>query len=125
MLLGCRRMGTLLRVGCQCPWGCASVEAQHAHTYTRMQELCGFGIYRGLIGHIDKRSPIDAVLQGAAQPQRVTHTCRWLCGGLCVSRCPAASRSVAGRRGVVCGRRPHGECACTHALGVLVVVGVG
>ena len=25
----------------------------------RLQELCGFGIYRGLIGHIDKKSPSD------------------------------------------------------------------
>ncbi|HEX9259839.1 MAG TPA: phytanoyl-CoA dioxygenase family protein [Acidimicrobiales bacterium] len=30
----------------------------------RLQELCGYGIYRGLIGHIDKRSPAD-VLFGA------------------------------------------------------------
>lgn len=28
----------------------------------RLQELCGFGTYRGLIGHIDKRRPLDAVL---------------------------------------------------------------
>lgn len=34
----------------------------------RLQELCGFGIYRGLIGHIDKRTPIDAVLEGVEQP---------------------------------------------------------
>lgn len=33
----------------------------------RLQELCGFGIYRGLIGHIDKRSPADAVLRTTAQ----------------------------------------------------------
>ncbi len=25
----------------------------------RLQELCGFGIYRGLIGHIDKKAPND------------------------------------------------------------------
>ena len=25
----------------------------------KLQELCGFGVYRGLIGHIDKRSPRD------------------------------------------------------------------
>jgi ectoine hydroxylase-related dioxygenase (phytanoyl-CoA dioxygenase family) len=30
----------------------------------RLQELCGFGIYRGLIGHIDKRSPAQRVLAG-------------------------------------------------------------
>jgi len=27
----------------------------------RLQELCGFGIYSGLIGHIDKRSPIQVL----------------------------------------------------------------
>lgn len=27
----------------------------------RLQKLCGFGIYRGLIGHIDKRSPAEAL----------------------------------------------------------------
>jgi ectoine hydroxylase-related dioxygenase (phytanoyl-CoA dioxygenase family) len=28
----------------------------------RLQELCGFGVYHGLIGHIDRRSPADVVL---------------------------------------------------------------
>jgi ectoine hydroxylase-related dioxygenase (phytanoyl-CoA dioxygenase family) len=28
----------------------------------RLQELCGFGIYRGLIGHIDKQSPAERLL---------------------------------------------------------------
>jgi ectoine hydroxylase-related dioxygenase (phytanoyl-CoA dioxygenase family) len=28
----------------------------------RLQELCGFGVYHGLIGHIDKRSPAQALL---------------------------------------------------------------
>jgi ectoine hydroxylase-related dioxygenase (phytanoyl-CoA dioxygenase family) len=28
----------------------------------RLQELCGFGIYSGLIGHIDKRSPASVLL---------------------------------------------------------------
>ena len=28
----------------------------------RLQELCGFGIYRGLIGHIDKQTPSDRLL---------------------------------------------------------------
>ncbi len=27
----------------------------------RLQELCGFGIYNGLIGHIDKKSPTEVV----------------------------------------------------------------
>jgi ectoine hydroxylase-related dioxygenase (phytanoyl-CoA dioxygenase family) len=27
-----------------------------------LQELCGFGVYRGLIGHIDKRTPRDVLL---------------------------------------------------------------
>ncbi len=31
----------------------------------RLQELCGFGIYRGLVGHIDKRSPADRLLGSA------------------------------------------------------------
>ena len=30
----------------------------------RLQELCGFGVYHGLIGHIDRRSPADVVLAG-------------------------------------------------------------
>ena len=32
----------------------------------RLQELVGYGIYNGLIGHIDKRSPADAVLGDGA-----------------------------------------------------------
>jgi len=32
-----------------------------------LQELCGFGIYRGLIGHIDKQSPAQRLLD-PAQP---------------------------------------------------------
>jgi ectoine hydroxylase-related dioxygenase (phytanoyl-CoA dioxygenase family) len=40
----------------------------------RLQELCGFGIYRGLIGHIDKRFPADAVLQTTAQRMIWDHT---------------------------------------------------
>ncbi|HWJ64323.1 MAG TPA: phytanoyl-CoA dioxygenase family protein [Acidimicrobiales bacterium] len=31
----------------------------------RLRELCGYGVYSGLIGHIDRRSPADVVL-GAA-----------------------------------------------------------
>ena len=34
----------------------------------RLQELVGYGIYRGLIGHIDKRSPAEAVLGAGADP---------------------------------------------------------
>lgn len=34
----------------------------------RLQELCGFGIYRGLMGHIDKRSPADRLLGADASP---------------------------------------------------------
>ena len=40
----------------------------------RLQELCGFGIYRGLIGHIDKRSPADAVLGTSPRPMIWDHT---------------------------------------------------
>ncbi len=32
----------------------------------RLQELCGFGIYNGLIGHIDKQSPAELMLAGTA-----------------------------------------------------------
>jgi ectoine hydroxylase-related dioxygenase (phytanoyl-CoA dioxygenase family) len=32
----------------------------------RLQELCGYGVYHGLIGHIDRRSPADVVLAPAA-----------------------------------------------------------
>jgi ectoine hydroxylase-related dioxygenase (phytanoyl-CoA dioxygenase family) len=31
----------------------------------RLQELCGFGIYNGLMGHIDKKSPAEVLLDGA------------------------------------------------------------
>ena len=38
-----------------------------ARTFSpRLRELCGFGVYSGLIGHIDRRSPADAVLDGGA-----------------------------------------------------------
>jgi ectoine hydroxylase-related dioxygenase (phytanoyl-CoA dioxygenase family) len=32
----------------------------------RLQELCGFGVYRGLIGHIDKNSPSQVLLREGA-----------------------------------------------------------
>lgn len=32
----------------------------------RLQELVGYGIYSGLIGHIDKRAPADVILGGEA-----------------------------------------------------------
>ena len=34
----------------------------------RLQELVGYGIYRGLIGHIDKQTPAEAVLGAGAGP---------------------------------------------------------
>ena len=34
----------------------------------RLAELCGFGIYRGLVGHIVKRSPAEALLGREATP---------------------------------------------------------
>jgi ectoine hydroxylase-related dioxygenase (phytanoyl-CoA dioxygenase family) len=37
-----------------------------------LQELCGFGVYRGLIGHIDKRSPAQLFLDPG-----VEHTMLW------------------------------------------------
>ena len=33
----------------------------------RLQELCGFGVYKGLIGHIDKRSPAQRLLDPATR----------------------------------------------------------
>jgi ectoine hydroxylase-related dioxygenase (phytanoyl-CoA dioxygenase family) len=33
----------------------------------RLQELCGFGVYRGLIGHIDKQSPAQVFLREGEQ----------------------------------------------------------
>ena len=32
----------------------------------RLRELCGFGVYNYLIGHIDKRSPASVLLDGDA-----------------------------------------------------------
>ncbi len=37
----------------------------------RLQELCGFGIYRGLMGHIDKRSPAEVLLDSSEPTQIV------------------------------------------------------
>jgi len=34
----------------------------------RLRKLCGFGLYRGLIGHIDKCSPADLLDGGPARP---------------------------------------------------------
>ena len=38
----------------------------------RLRELCGFGVYSGLIGHIERRSPADVVLDGTAGRATVT-----------------------------------------------------
>jgi len=41
-----------------------------ARTFSpRLRELCGFGVYSGLIGHIDRRSPAEVVLD-AETPAR-------------------------------------------------------
>jgi ectoine hydroxylase-related dioxygenase (phytanoyl-CoA dioxygenase family) len=37
----------------------------------RLQELCGFGIYRGLIGHIDKQVPSGLLLDSDPDPRLV------------------------------------------------------
>jgi ectoine hydroxylase-related dioxygenase (phytanoyl-CoA dioxygenase family) len=34
----------------------------------RLRELCGYGIYRGLIGHINKRDPVEMLGHPAADP---------------------------------------------------------
>jgi ectoine hydroxylase-related dioxygenase (phytanoyl-CoA dioxygenase family) len=38
---------------------------------TRLQQLVGFGVYRGLIGHIDKDVPANRLLQGSEDPGMV------------------------------------------------------
>ena len=41
----------------------------------RLQELCGYGVYNGLIGHIDKRSPADLLAaEGASHSMVWDHT---------------------------------------------------
>ncbi|CAN5575071.1 phytanoyl-CoA dioxygenase family protein [soil metagenome] len=43
------------------------IPVERARTFSpRLRELCGYGVYQGLIGHIDRRSPADVVL-GPAQ----------------------------------------------------------
>jgi len=32
----------------------------------RLQELVGYGIYNGLIGHVDKKAPLDLLTDGNA-----------------------------------------------------------
>ena len=36
-----------------------------------LQELCGFGIYRGLIGHINKHTPAELLLDTSSDPKMV------------------------------------------------------
>jgi ectoine hydroxylase-related dioxygenase (phytanoyl-CoA dioxygenase family) len=43
------------------------VPLEVARTFSpRLQELCGFGVYRGLIGHVNKHAPREVVLGDAA-----------------------------------------------------------
>lgn len=43
-----------------------------AETFSpRLQELCGFGIYNGLIGHIDKKPPTEVLFGGGERRSRV------------------------------------------------------
>jgi ectoine hydroxylase-related dioxygenase (phytanoyl-CoA dioxygenase family) len=45
------------------------LDAELVRTFPpRLRDLVGYGIYRGLIGHIDKRSPAEAVLDAGADP---------------------------------------------------------
>ncbi|HEY5886810.1 MAG TPA: phytanoyl-CoA dioxygenase family protein [Acidimicrobiales bacterium] len=45
------------------------LDAELVRTFPpRLRDLVGYGIYRGLIGHIDKRSPAEAVLGAEADP---------------------------------------------------------
>jgi ectoine hydroxylase-related dioxygenase (phytanoyl-CoA dioxygenase family) len=39
------------------------------HFPPRLQELVGFGVYRGLIGHIDKKVPANLLLGGTEEPR--------------------------------------------------------
>jgi ectoine hydroxylase-related dioxygenase (phytanoyl-CoA dioxygenase family) len=42
------------------------IPVELARTFSpRLQELCGYGVYNGLIGHIDRRSPADRLLGDA------------------------------------------------------------
>ena len=41
------------------------------HFAPRLQELVGYSVYRGLIGHIDKAHPREAVLGAATAPNLV------------------------------------------------------
>jgi ectoine hydroxylase-related dioxygenase (phytanoyl-CoA dioxygenase family) len=41
------------------------------HFAPRLQELVGYGIYRGLIGHIDKQVPATLLLDGGREPGMV------------------------------------------------------
>ncbi|MCU1372692.1 MAG: Phytanoyl-CoA dioxygenase [Ilumatobacteraceae bacterium] len=42
------------------------IPAGTARTFgPRLRELCGFGVYSGLIGHIDRRSPAEVILDAA------------------------------------------------------------
>jgi ectoine hydroxylase-related dioxygenase (phytanoyl-CoA dioxygenase family) len=38
---------------------------------TRLRQLCGYGVYNGLIGHIDKHSPAEMLGEPAAEDQMV------------------------------------------------------
>ena len=45
------------------------IPVELARTFSpRLQELCGYGVYNGLIGHIDRRSPADRLLGDAPDP---------------------------------------------------------
>ncbi|WP_426572272.1 phytanoyl-CoA dioxygenase family protein [Aquihabitans sp. McL0605] len=45
------------------------IPTEVARTFSpRLQELCGYGVYHGLIGHIDRRSPADRLLADGAAP---------------------------------------------------------
>ena len=43
-----------------------------------MRKLVGFGLYRNLLGHIDKCSPVD-LLDGGAKAQSETSRCKVFC----------------------------------------------
>jgi ectoine hydroxylase-related dioxygenase (phytanoyl-CoA dioxygenase family) len=42
----------------------------------RLRELCGYSVYNGLIGHIDKRSPVE-LLDAATSGETSSHAMVW------------------------------------------------
>ena len=50
----------------------------------RLQELCGYSIYKGQFGHIDNRDPIELLGQTGRQPCGSPPISLWLAEGPCL-----------------------------------------